>query len=440
MVTKTSLPRRTFLRSPGVLLGLPLLDAMVPALTATAQTPASPVRRFGAVYVPNGMAMEHWTPVAEGTDFEFTPILQPLAPFRTRMLVISGLDGPPGANHAGASTRFLTGAVGEDTEGVFNVGISIDQIAAREFGKGTQLASLELALDGRENLGTCEPGFSCALTNTISWRGPSTPLPMENNPRVVFERLFGDSGSTDPRVRQARLGRRRSLLDSVTETVADLKRTLGPGDSAKVSDYLEAVRDAERRIQKAEEQGAVELPVVTRPAGVPESYDEHAKLMFDLQVLAHQSDLTRSITFMMGREFSARAYPEVGVSEGHHPLSHHEYDRAKVARMAKINAYHATLFAYYVEKLGSTADGDGSLLDHTLLMYGAGISDSNAHDNKNLPIALLGGGVQGGRHLKYAGDPLGNLLVSVVDKLGVPVERIGNSRDMARQGHLLSGL
>ena len=428
MITKTSLPRRTFLRGAGVLLGLPLLDAMVPALSAIARTPANPVRRFGVVYVPNGMAMEYWTPVMEGAQFELTPILQPLAPFRDRLLVVSGLDGMPGGNHAGASTRFLTGAVGEDTEAGFSVGISIDQIAAREFGKDTQLASLELALDGRENLGTCEPGFSCALTNTISWRSPSTPLPMENNPRVVFERLFGDSGSTDPSVWRARLQRRRSILDSVTETVADLKRELGPSDGAKMSEYLEAVRDVERRIQKAEQQSMTEMPVVAQPAGVPASFDEHAKLMFDLQLLAYQSDLTRSITFMIGREFSARPYPEVGVADGHHPLSHHQYDRAKIARLAKLNAYHTTLFAYYLEKLGSTADGDGSLLDHTLLMYGAGISDSNIHDNKNLPIVLLGGGVQGGRHLKYAGDPSGNLLVSVMEKLGLPADQIGNSR------------
>ena len=428
MIFKTSVPRRTFIRGAGVLLGLPLLDAMVPALTALAKTAANPVRRFGAVYVPNGMAMEYWTPATEGAAFTLTPILEPLAPFRDSLLVISGLDGPPGANHAGASTRFLTGAVGEDTEAGFNVGISIDQIAAREFGKETQLASLELALDGRENLGTCEPGYSCALTNTISWRTPSTPLPMENNPRVVFERLFGDSGSTDPTARAARLRRQRSILDSVTETVADLKRELGRNDVGRISEYLEAVRDVERRIQKVEEQSAIEMPVVAQPAGVPASFEEHANLMFDLQLLAYQSDLTRSITFMFGREFSARSYPEVGVSEGHHPLSHHQYHNEKIARLAKVNTYHATLLAYYLERLGSTVDGDGSLLDHTLLIYGAGISDSNAHDNKNLPLVLLGGGIQGGRHLQHDGDPLGDLLVAVTEKLGVPEEQIGNSR------------
>jgi len=428
IVTKMSLPRRTVLRGIGATLALPLLDAMVPALLATAKTAANPVRRLGVVYVPNGMAMEYWTPAAVGTEFELTPLLLPLAPFRDRMLVVSGLnESRGGGSHAGASTKFLTG-VGGNEDGT--AAVSMDQFAAKELGQHTELASLELALDGRDHAGTCEGKYICAFVNTISWRSPATPLPMENNPRVVFERLFGDSGSTNPTARLALRQRGKSILDSVTQKIADLERGVGPQDRAKIREYLEAVRDIERRIQKAEEQSATEVPVVDQPAGIPATFEAHAKLMFDLQVLAYQCDLTRVITFMMGREFSGRNYPEIGVPEAHHPLSHHMYDPTKIATLAKINVYHTTLFAYYLEKLRSTPDGDGSLLDHLILMYGAGMSDSNAHNHNNVPIVLVGGGagqLKGGRHLKYAGDPTANLLVTVMDKLGVPVEQIGNS-------------
>ena len=428
IITKRSLPRRTFLRGIGATVALPLLDAMVPALSAAARTVANPVRRLGVIYVPNGMAMQYWTPAAEGTQFELTPILKPLAPFRDRLLVVSGLDGPAGGGtHTGASTRFLTG-VRAETDGTAS--ISMDQFVATETGRHTQLASLELALDGRDNSGTCEGKYICAFTNTISWRSRATPLPMEHNPRAVFERLFGDSGSTDPKDRLARLSKDRSILDSITETVAHLQGRVGPSDSAKIQEYLDAVRDVERRVQKAEEQSEIELIAMEQPAGVPATFGEHAKLMFDLQVLAYQSDLTRVITFMIGREFSGRTYPEIGVPEAHHPLSHHQEDPVKIASMATVNTYHTTLLAYYLEKLNATADGDGSLLDHLVLMYGAGMSNSNAHDYHNLPVLFAGGGagqLKGGRHLKYVDGTWANLLVSVMEKLGVPIEQIGNS-------------
>jgi hypothetical protein len=428
IITKVSLPRRTFLRGLGATLALPLLDAMVPALTATAKTAGNPVRRLGVIYVPNGMAMEYWTPATEGSRFELTPILRALAPFQDRLIVVSGLNGPAGGGtHTGASTRFLTG-VRAEVDGTASV--SMDQLVARELAEHTQLASLELALDGRDNSGTCEGRFICAFTNTISWRGRATPLPMENDPRAVFERLFGDSGSTDPQRRLDQIRRDRSILDSISDTVADLQARVGPSDRRKIQEYLEAVRDLERRIQKAEEQSDRAITPVDQPAGVPATFEEHAKLMFDLQVLAYQCDLTRVITFMIGREFSGRTYPEIGVPEAHHPLSHHQNDTGKIASLAKVNAYHTTLLAYYLEKLSAAADGDGSLLDHTLLMYGAGMSDSNAHDYHNMPVMLVGGGagrLKGGRHLKQRDGTWSNLLVTVMDTMGVPVDRIGDS-------------
>ena len=430
MITKMALPRRTFLRGMGTALALPLLDAMVPALSALAKTAAAPARRLGVVYVPNGMAMDYWTPATEGPAFELSPLLQPLSAFRDRLLVLSGLNGPKGGGaHAGASTLFLTGVGGKTGEIGVEASVSIDQLLAKELGHHTQLASLELALDGRDNAGSCDAGYSCAYSNTISWRGATTPLPMENNPRVVFERLFGDSGSTESPARLAKIRRDRSILDSVTEKVADLAQVVGPRDRLKIEEFLEGVRDVERRIQKAEEQSANELPVVAQPAGIPATFEEHTRLMYDLQVLAYQCDLTRVATFMIGRELSGRTYPEIGVPDSHHPLSHHEDVAEKIALMSKINVYHASLFSQYLEKLQATADGDGTLLDHTIVMYGAGISNSNSHDHNNLPILLVGGKdhLQGGRHVRHKGTPLANLLVTVMDKLGAPLDRIGDS-------------
>jgi hypothetical protein len=431
IITKKALPRRTVLRGVGAALALPLLDAMVPALTATVKTAARPVRRLGVVYVPNGMAMEFWTPPKEGVGLELSPILTPLAPFKNQMLVVSGLKAFWTPAHAGASTTFLTGAAGVAGETAPVAEISMDQIVAREFERETQLASLELGTEGRANAGQCSAGHSCVYINTISWRSRTTPLPMENNPRAVFERLFGDSGSTNPAARRALIQRDRSLLDSVGAKVAALKRTVGPSDQSKIDEYLEGVRDAERRIGKAEEQSGIELPTMEQPEGVPAVFADHVDLMFDLQLLAYRTDLTRVITFMMGREVSSRTYPEIGVPDAHHPLSHHDGDAAKIATMAKINTYHAMLFSKYVEKLRATNDGDGSLLDHMLMIYGAGMSDSNSHSPVNVPVLLLGGAagqLTGNRHLTFKQDPaLANLMLTLVEKMGVRLDRLGNS-------------
>jgi Protein of unknown function (DUF1552) len=438
IITKKAISRRTVLRGLGVSVSLPLLDAMVPALTAFQKTAAKPVNRFGAVYVPNGMVMPRWTPSGEGNAFEFTPILKPLEPFRDRLLILSGLNSTPPAKqgavgvHARASTRFLTDVPPKVTNGAdLEAGISMDQIAARELGRHTQLASLELGLESTESGASCDNGFNCVYTSTISWRGATTPLPTEHNPREVFERLFGDTTSTDPATRLARIQQERSILDSVSQRIARLGQRVGSGDRAKLDEYFEAIRDIERRIQNAEQQSATELPVVDQPAGIPATFEEHAKLMFDLYALAYQCDLTRVITFMIAHEFSGRTYPQIGVADAHHPISHHQNDPARLAKLVKINTYHMTLFASFLEKLRSTADGDGSLLDHAMIVYGAGMSDSNAHDPKNLPILLAGGGagrLKGGNHVRFPKDtPLANLHVTLLDKLGVRVEKLGDS-------------
>ena len=407
---------------------------MVPALSALSKTAAKPVVRFGAVYVPNGMVMENWTPAAEGNEFSLTPILQPLAPFRDQLLVLSGLNStpPPGINggtHSRASTKFLTA----EHPGAWNPrAISMDQLAAQELGKQTPLASLELGLEGANFAGSCDSGgFSCAFSYTISWASGATPLPMEHNPRAVFERLFGDTDSTDPAARRARRQEQRSILDSVRDDVARLSRELGPSDQLKVGAYLDAVRDVERRIEIAESQRDEELPLVDRPLGVPGSFAEHAGLMYDLQLLAYQTDRTRVATFMSGHELSGRTYREIGVPDAHHPLSHHRNVPEALAKLTKINTYHVTLFASFLEKLKATPDGDGSLLDHVMIMYGAGMSNSNLHSPYNLPVVIMGGGggqLQSGRHLAYPEQtPLANLHVSLLDKLGVDVDRIGDS-------------
>ena len=439
-VTKKCLSRRTILRGLGASLALPLLDGMVPALTALGQTAAKGVRRMAIVYTPNGMMMPNWTPRGEGAQFEFSPILSALEPFRQQLIVVSGLadkygwpQGDEGTgDHARAAATFLTGVHVRKTEGSdIQGGISMDQIAARALGRETQLASLELALESVEFVGACDSGYSCAYANTVAWRGPTTPLPMENDPRAVFERLFGASDSTDAAVRLARIRKERSILDSVTEKVADLRRGLGLRDNAKLSEYLEAIRDVERRILKAEEQSARELPVVEQPAGTPPTFEEHAKLMFDLLMLAFQTDMTRVATFMLGREVSARAYPEIGVPDSHHPVSHHQNDPDKLEKLARINTFHMKQFAYFAEQMRSAQDGDGSLLDHSMLLYGSAISDSNIHMHDNLPLVLVGGGagqIKGGRHIRYPKDtPVTNLFLSMLDKLGVPADRIGDS-------------
>jgi Protein of unknown function (DUF1552) len=444
IITKKCLSRRAVLRGIGATLALPLLDGMVPALSALAKTAAGGVKRLGVIYAPNGMNMLQWLPVGEGAGFRFSPILEPLAPFRDQLVVVSGLadrygwpQGDEGTgDHARASATFLTGVHVKKTEGAdIQGGVSMDQIAAQTLGRDTQLASLELALESVEFLGACDAGYSCAYANTIAWRSPTTPLPMENDPRAVFERLFGASDTTDAASRIRRIQKERSILDAVIEDVVDLQRKLGPRDRTKMVEYLDAIRDVERRIQKAEEQSARELPVVEQPAGIPGTFEAHARLMFDLLTLAFQTDMTRVATFMLAHEVSGRSYPEIGVPDSHHPVSHHQNDPEKLAKLAKINTFHVEQFAYFLEKLRSTPDGDGSLLDRSILLYGSGISDSNVHLHDNLPLVLAGGGaagIKGGRHLQYAKDtPVTNLYLSMLDKVGVAVENIGDSSGRA---------
>ncbi len=440
MISKKALSRRTVLRGLGTTLALPLLDSMLPAFTAVARSAAAPVNRFGVMYVPNGMIMQNWAPIGEGIGYQFNTTMAPLTAFRNQMTVISGLNciPPPGTRagdgvHARASTRFLTDVYPKITPsgGDIRAGISMDQILAKEMGKHTQLASLEMAIESTQSAGACDQGYACDYTSTICWRGDTTPLPMENNPRAVFERLFGDTGSTDPKARLSRIEQDRSILDSVTAELAHLQQSLGHGDRSKLNEYLDAIRDVERRIQKAEEQSGQELPLVAHPAGIPGTYDEHAKLLIDLQVLAYQCDLTRIITLMMGREFSGMTYPHIGVPDAHHPISHHQNQVEKVEKVAKINLYHVTLFAYLLEKLGATPDGDGSLLDHVTMMYGAGMADSNRHAPVDLPLILAGGGagqLKNGRHIRYPGEtPLANLHLTLLDKFGVQWDRLGDS-------------
>lgn len=442
-IFKKTLSRRTVLRGLGASLALPLLDSMIPALSSASAQAAQPTKRLGVVYVPNGMAMKSWTPATEGTDFEITRILQPLAAYQDRMLVLTGLNGPRSnaGVHASASTRFLTGAIPARVESDLQAAVSIDQLVARQLGRETQIGSLELALDKNDVFGSCDIGFSCQYTSTIAWRDANTPLPMETNPRLVFERLFGDIGTTDPAVRLQRIRKDQSLLDAVSDRVSELNRSVGAGDRARLDQYLDAVRDVERRIQMAEAQSNRELPEVEQPSGIPDSYEEHAKLMFDMQVLAYQTDLTRVITFMLGRELSGRTYAEIGVPDSHHPTSHHRDDPVLYEKVTKINEFHTSLFAYYLDKLDATPDADGSLLDNMLLLYGAGMSDSNRHSNAGLPLVLLGGGagtLKGGRHIRYrSGTPINNLHLTMLDKMGVPVDNLGYSTD---QLDLLSGV
>lgn len=427
------LSRRTVLRGVGATLALPFLEAMSPTrFGLRGQAPRTSAHRFQTIYVPNGMAMEYWTPDGVGRDFRLSPILEPMAPFRDQMLVLSGMDGTWSGNHAGASGSFLTGTTRggrNNTETLAEV--SIDQMLARKFEKETQVASLELSMDKPANAGVCDLTLNCVYTHTLSWRTATQPLPMESNPRAVFERLFGDSGSTERAAREERLRQQRSILDSVREEVAALKRELGPQDNLKIDEYTEAVRDVERRIGMAEQQIDIELPFFEAPEGAPASYEDHMELMFDLQLLAFQADLTRVSSFMFGKEQSARPYPQIGVPDAHHPLSHHNNVPELIERMSKINRYHVELVSRYLQKLRDTPDGDGTLLDHMTVLYGAGISNSTRHSPVDLPVVLIGGGngrLNGGRHLSYTDSPvMANLLVTLLDKFDVPMDRVGGS-------------
>jgi len=423
-----SLPRRTMLRGLGATMALPFLDAMLPVGRAA----TAPSNRFLAFYTPNGMAMEYWSPKTEGSAFEMTPILEPLAAYRDQMLVLSGLKASWNYIHAGASGSFLTGTPrGGKTEIEIIADVSIDQLLARHFERDTQLGSLEMCMDVPANAGACTGNLSCVYTHTLCWKNSTQPLPMEWNPRAVFEKLFGDTGSTDRVAREIRLEQHKSILDSVNGKLASLKRELGPQDQFKVDEYTDAVRDVERRIQMAEKQSAIELPAMDQPLGAPPVFEDHLELMLDLQLLAFKSDLTRVISFMISKEQSARPYPQIGVPEAHHPLSHHNNIPELIEKMSKINRYHVELFSKYVAKLKATPDGDGSLLDHMMILYGAGISNSNGHSGVNLPLMLVGGGsgtLKGGRHIKYADSPSqANLLMAIMDKMGFPVEKVGGS-------------
>ena len=438
IVLKKSLPRRTFLRGMGVSLALPLLDSMTPALTPAAK----PIVRLGFVYVPNGIIMNQWTPKTEGVGFDFAPTMKPLEPFRDRVLVLSGLAqvqgralGDGAGDHARAGATWLTGVHPKKTEGSnIQAGISADQIAAKELGKHTLLGSLELGVESNQLAGGCDSGYSCAYTNTFSWRNANNPLPVEINPRAVFERLFGDGESTDAKSRLAQLHKQRSILDYVTKSITRLNAKLGADDRRKLNEYTDAIRDLERRIQKAEQQNAtMKMPVMERPSSVPEEFEDHIKMIMDLEVLAFQTDTTRVVSLMMAREGSNRPYRSIGISDGHHNMTHHQNDPEKIAKTIKINEVHVKMFAYLLERMHATPDGEGTLLDNSMIMYGSSISDGNLHTHHDLPIVVAGGGagqVKGNRHVVFPKEtPLNNLLLTMLEKAGVSAEKFGDATE-----------
>ena len=422
IVTKKHLPRRTFLRGTGTVLALPLLDAMVPALSAERMTAAAPVRRLGFIYYPLGVDRDRWRPVGEGPNYRPSEALAPLAAHREKFVVLSGLSSDPDRTKAGfhdrAMASFMTGC--EPTEGKVQVGISVDQVAAQTLGKETQFASLELTTEDAGRLPG--PVFKTA----------TNPLPFEKNPRLVFERLFGEGGRIDPVASAERRAADRSSLDTVIERIAELKARLGTVDRRKLDEYVSSIRDVERRIQVAMNKRPVDLPDVTRPPGIPDSWPEHVKLMFDLQTLALQADLTRVWTFMYAREASSMNFPHLGVSMGHHEISHHNFEKEKLDALAKINVNQSELFGYFLSKLDSLKEGNSTLLDHSLIMYGSSLSVPTSHSQRDLPIIVAGGAagrVAGGRHIRYPGDttPLTNLYLTMLDKVGVPTEKLGDS-------------
>jgi hypothetical protein len=439
ILTRAHLPRRTFLRGLGTAIALPMLDAMTPALARAAEAQAVPTRLL-FTYVPNGVTMADWTPATAGKSFELSRILKPLAPFQDRMLVLSGLahhngkalgDGP--GDHARAAASYLTGVHPRKTAGAdIQNGISVDQIAAQHLGQQTRFASLELGCDDSRTVGNCDSGYSCAYTNTLSWRSETAPMPVETNPRLVFERLFGgaDAG-LDPAVRQRRVTNRRSILDVVSARSRELNGTLGAADRRKVDEYLTSIREIERQIDAAEHDWT-DIPAgVEKPTGVPVAYADYVKLMFDLQVVALQTDMTRVVTMMMGREGSMRTYPEIGVPDPHHPLTHHRNNGEWVERVSQINVFHAELFSYFLGRLAATPERDGTLLDHSMVVYGSGLSDGNRHTHEDLPVLIAGSGggaLKTGRHIVYPTDtPMTNMFMTVLDRVGVRPEAIGDS-------------
>ena len=439
IVTKTSLPRRTVLRGLGATVALPFLDAMVPALGNITRAAAAPVPRLGFVYVPNGMFLPNFHPAGDGgKHVAFTPILKPLEPFRDQVVAVSGLSNAGlispnegGGVHTRAHGGWLNGVLPKRTEGSdIEAGKTVDQYAADRLGADTSLRSLELTTETNYQVGNCENGYSCAYLNSTSWRSPNTPLPHERDPRVIFQRLFGDGGSVEARLAEMRTD--RSILDSVTESIGRLERRLGTSDRLAVDEYLESVREVELRIQRSEDTNATRpLPAVEQPAGVPDEYDDHVRLLMDLTVLAYQADITRVSCLQMARELSGRTYPGIGVPEAHHSVSHHQLDPHNIEQYTKINTHQMSLFAHFIEKMRATPDGDGTLLDHSILMYGAGMGDGDHHTPFNLPITLAGGGcgtLEGDRHLTYAlHTPFMNLGLSLLEKVGVQVDAISDS-------------
>jgi len=438
IITKKALPRRTFLRGAGAAMALPLLDAMIPAMTAQVASPANPVRRLGFVYMPMGAHLPMWTPPGSGKLTELSPTLSSLSAFVDQLTVVTNLElknAYPGT-HATSNAAFLSAAKAKWTESSdYHLGTTVDQIAAKQLGKDTRLPSLELAMDLLTTVGQCDNGYACVYQNNLSWSSPTTPLPSEAHPRIVFERLFGDGGSAADRLTDLR--KNASMLDRLNEDISRLQKKLGSGDRTKVSNYLDTIREVERRIQKAQAETAdSRLPDLDRPIGVPAAYADHARLMFDLQVLAFQSDVTRVTTFQLARETSTRTYPEIGVSEAHHPLTHNGGNPEMLAKVAKINAFHVSLFAYYLEKLESTPDGDGSLLDHSAILYGSGMGNPDVHDHVNLPVLVAGraGKLKGGRHIRYAEPtPLANLHLTLLDKVGVRLDAFADSQGKIKE-------
>ena len=433
IITKKALPRRTFLKGMQATLALPLLDAMIPAMTALAQTPAKAVRRLGFVFIPMGCDHARWTPEGTGALDQLSPILSPLEPVKEQLTVVTNMElqnSYPGT-HDTSNSGFLSAAFAKHTESSdYFLGTTADQVAAKQMGQETQLRSLELSMDLNPLAGVCNNGYACVYTNCLSWSSPTTPLPSEAHPRLVFERLFGEGGSLAER--RAALKSRASLLDSFNDDIARLKGSVGTADRARVDQYLDSIREVERQIQRAEAAASDNLlPDLDRPVGVPQSFGDHAKLMFDLQVLAFQADITRVVTFQLTRELSNRTYPEIGVPDPHHPTSHHGGDPEKVAKIAKINTFHVSLFAEFLQKLQATPEGDGTLLDNTVYLYGSGMGNPSLHDHVNLPILVAGGaatGMRGGRHIRYEnGTSLGNLHLTLLDRVGVHLDTFGDS-------------